>query len=70
MHVSVVGIPFDNDSALAFSDLRTFEAKETLVLSYRSTNTKCIIISLNVLQLKSNFQIIGLTFICMDSTPC
>ena len=25
---------------------------------------------LNVLQLKSNFQIIGLTFICMDSTPC
>ncbi len=26
--------------------------------------------ALNVLQLKSNFQIIGLTFICTDSTPC
>ena len=25
---------------------------------------------LNVLQLKSNFQIIGLTFMCTDSTPC
>ena len=33
-------------------------------------NNTVTVTKLNVLQLKSNFQIIGLTFICTDSTPC
>ena len=38
--------------------------------SIHDLNAAVVTSCFNVLQLKSNFQIIGLTFICTDSTPC